>query len=138
MALAPFALADFTALALAGTAQLRDRHGLVELGDRAEHLAHQLGSRCVVDEGAGAVCRDKVDATFAQLGVTDFLHHEIASEATGRLDDDRPHAVALDPFEHGCEAGAELSEAAALVNAYQDAPGRAAMLAELTPLQVRR
>jgi hypothetical protein len=31
VALTPFSLADFTALALAGTAQLRDRHCLVEL-----------------------------------------------------------------------------------------------------------
>jgi DNA-binding transcriptional LysR family regulator len=77
MALAPFTFASFTALALASTAQLRNRHGLVELGDRAEHLAHQLGRGRVVDERAGIVGRDKVDASFAQLGVTDLLHHEI-------------------------------------------------------------
>ena len=87
MALEPLTLTDFTALALACTAQLRDRHGLVELGDRAEHLADQLGRRRVVDERAGIVGRDKVDVSFAQLGMTD---HQIASEATGRLDDDRP------------------------------------------------
>jgi hypothetical protein len=33
--------------------------------------------------------------------VTDFLHHEIASEAARRLDNDRPHTVALDPLKHG-------------------------------------
>src|SRR5262249_31794901 len=38
LALATFALACFTALALTGTAQLGDRHCLVELGNRAEHL----------------------------------------------------------------------------------------------------
>jgi hypothetical protein len=39
---------------------------------------------------------------------------------------------------HGCEAGPELSEAMALVNAYQESPGRAEMLAELMRLQARR
>jgi hypothetical protein len=39
---------------------------------------------------------------------------------------------------HGCEAEQELSEAIALVNAYQDSPGRAEMLAELTKLRERR
>ncbi len=39
---------------------------------------------------------------------------------------------------HGCEAGPELSEAVALVNAYRDSPGRAEMLAELARLQTRR
>jgi hypothetical protein len=56
MALAPFTLAGFTALSLASTAQLGDRHRLVELGDRAEHLADQLGRGRVVNEGAGIVC----------------------------------------------------------------------------------
>ena len=36
---------------------------------------------------------------------------------------------------HGCEARPELGEAVALVNAYQDSPGRAEMLAELTRLR---
>ena len=39
---------------------------------------------------------------------------------------------------HGCEAGPELSEAVALVNAYQDSPGRAEMLAELVRLREKR
>src|SRR5262249_28315582 len=108
VALAPFTLAYVPTLALAGTTQLRDRHCLVELGDRAEHLAHQFGRGRVVDEGAGIVCRDKIDASFTQLGVTDFLHHQIASEAARRLDDDRPRTVALDPFEHGHKAWASI------------------------------
>jgi hypothetical protein len=39
---------------------------------------------------------------------------------------------------HGCEAGPELDETIALVNAYQDSPGRAEMLAELVRLQAKR
>src|SRR6266403_944595 len=54
------------------------------------------------------VCRDKVDAPLAKLGVTDFLHHQVASEPAGRLDDDRPHTVALGPFEHRSEARARV------------------------------
>jgi hypothetical protein len=38
---------------------------------------------------------------------------------------------------HGCGAGPELGEAMALVNAYQDSPGKAEMLATLTELQAR-
>jgi hypothetical protein len=38
---------------------------------------------------------------------------------------------------HGCAAEPELSEAVMLVNAYQDSPGRAAMLATLTQLRSR-
>jgi hypothetical protein len=41
-----------------------------------------------------------------QLGVTNVLHHEVASEAARRLNDDGPHAVGLDPFEPGREARA--------------------------------
>jgi hypothetical protein len=52
------------------------------------------------------VCGNKVDASFAQLSVTDLLDHEITSEAARRLHDDSPRAVALDPFEH--EAGARV------------------------------
>jgi hypothetical protein len=29
---------------------------------------------------------DKLDASLTQLGVPDFLHHQIASEPTGRLE----------------------------------------------------
>jgi hypothetical protein len=36
--------------------------------------------------------------------LTDFLHHQIASEPAGRRDDNRPHAVGLDPFEQGSKA----------------------------------
>jgi hypothetical protein len=39
---------------------------------------------------------------------------------------------------HGCDAGPELTEAVALVNAYRDSPGRAEMLAELTRLREKR
>jgi hypothetical protein len=39
---------------------------------------------------------------------------------------------------HGCDAEPELGEAVALVNAYQDSPGRAEMLAELMRLREKR
>jgi hypothetical protein len=39
---------------------------------------------------------------------------------------------------HGCPAAAELDEAAAAVNAYQDSPGRAEMLATLARLRSQR
>jgi hypothetical protein len=54
------------------------------------------------------ICCNQVDAPFAQLGVTNFLHHQIASEAAGRLHDDRSDAIALDGLEHGGEARARV------------------------------
>jgi hypothetical protein len=39
---------------------------------------------------------------------------------------------------HGCAAGPELNEAVMLVNAYQDSPGRAEMLATLAGLRAKR
>ena len=39
---------------------------------------------------------------------------------------------------HGCAAEPELSDATALVSAYQDSPGRASMLATLGQLRSRR
>jgi hypothetical protein len=39
---------------------------------------------------------------------------------------------------HGCDAGVELGEAVALVNAYRDSPGKAGMLATLTRLRSGR
>jgi hypothetical protein len=48
----------------------------------------------VVDESLGG---HQVNAPFPQLGVTDLLHHEIASEAAGCLDGDRPHRCPQSP-----------------------------------------
>jgi hypothetical protein len=53
VALAALTFSSVPALPLTGAPQLGDRHSLVELGDRAKHLAHQLGGRRVVQEGAG-------------------------------------------------------------------------------------
>ena len=50
MTLTPFTLSGLTTLALASTAQLCDRHCLVQLGDRGEHLTHELGGGRVIDE----------------------------------------------------------------------------------------
>jgi hypothetical protein len=46
--LAAFGLAHGLPLAIARPALLGHRHGLVELGDRAEHLPNQLCCRCIV------------------------------------------------------------------------------------------
>jgi hypothetical protein len=37
-----------------------------------------------------------------------FLDHKIASEAAGCLDDDGSNPIALDPHQHGREAGAAI------------------------------
>ena len=75
MRFATFTLAVFPTLAFAGATEFRHRHGLIELGDRAEHLAHKLGRWRIVDEGARIICRDEVYTSFAKLGVPDFLNH---------------------------------------------------------------
>ncbi len=72
------------------------------------------------------------------------LHHELESIYRPAADDPRPYEELLDRLgngaqfsalgwlaEHGCAVEAELTEAEALVRAYQDSPERAAMLATL-------
>jgi hypothetical protein len=69
----------------------------------------------------------------------------------GANDDPRPYSELLERLgngkqlpdliwlaRHGCPAEQELSEAVGLVNAYQDSPGRAEMLATLTQLRSQR
>jgi hypothetical protein len=60
------------------------------------------------------------------------------SELLERLGNGEPLPDLIWLVGHGCEAGPELSEAVALVNAYRDSPGRAEMLAELARLRERR
>jgi hypothetical protein len=60
------------------------------------------------------------------------------SELLERLGNGEPLPDLIWLAGHGCEAGSELSEALALVNAYQDSPGRAEMLAELMRLREKR
>jgi hypothetical protein len=79
------------------------------------------------------------------------LHGQFAKVYRPGPNDERPYSELLERLgngeqlpdliwlaAHGCEAGPELGEAVALVNAYQDSPGRAEMLAELARLQSRR
>jgi hypothetical protein len=49
------------------------RHG-------TEHLAHQVGRRRVLHEGARAVGRDDLDALTLQHPVTRLLHDQVAGE----------------------------------------------------------
>jgi hypothetical protein len=60
------------------------------------------------------------------------------SELLDRLGNGEPLQDLIWLAGHGCEAEPELSEAVALVNAYQDSPGRAEMLAELMRLREKR
>ena len=48
--LAALAFADGRTLSLASTPKFRDGHRLVELGNRAEHLAHEPRRRRVVEK----------------------------------------------------------------------------------------
>jgi hypothetical protein len=57
------------------------------------------------------------------------------SELLGRLGNGEQLATLIWLAGHGCEAKPELGEAIALVSAYGNAPGQAAMLAELTRLR---
>jgi hypothetical protein len=60
------------------------------------------------------------------------------SELLERLGNGEPLPDLIWLAGHGCAAGPELSEAIALVNAYQDSPGRAVILAELMRLREKR
>src|SRR3954452_14899941 len=102
--LTPLALTIRLPLAFAGAAQLGHGHGFVELGNRAEHLAYQLCRRGVVLEGVRTVGCNEGDAPLSQPRVSHLLHHEIAGEAVGGLNDDGANTTALDALEHGGEA----------------------------------
>jgi hypothetical protein len=60
------------------------------------------------------------------------------SELLERLGNGEPLPDLIWLAGHGCDAGPELSEAVALVNACQDSPGRVEMLAELMRLREKR
>src|SRR5262249_44534600 len=109
MCLSSLASPGLSAHALASTAQLGHRHRLVELGDGAQHLPDQLGGGRVVEESIGAVGSNQVDAALTQSCVAHLLHHQIAREAVGGLDDNCADTVALDPLKHGGETGARLN-----------------------------
>lgn len=76
------------------------------------------------------------------------IHDQLDRVYRPRADDPRPYSELLDRLglgeqlpalkwlaSHGCDAGAELSEAETLVRSYQDSPARAAMLASLAQLR---
>jgi hypothetical protein len=99
IALAALAFAVPGPLAVAGAAQIGYRHGLVEFGDSAEDLSNELGCRAGICELVWAIRSNRRDAGSLQPLIARFLHHQVAGEATGRLDDDGLHAVAGNLFE---------------------------------------
>src|SRR5712692_7156368 len=105
MTLAPLALAGQSALAVPGSLELGDHHCPVELTYCAEYLTDQLGGWRVIEERLRTVRCDQFDAETLEFGEPDLLHHEIACEATGRFDDNGPHAVVGDPSQQRREAG---------------------------------
>jgi len=88
MRLTPLALAIALAYAIAGEPQFSDRHCLIELRHGAEHLGDQCCRRCILNEGARAICGNDLNALRL------LLHDEVARKAVGGLNDDRAHAVA--------------------------------------------
>jgi hypothetical protein len=50
-------------------------------------------------------------AALPQPFIADLLHHDIAGEAVGGLDDDGADTVALDPLQYGGEAGRSTGSA---------------------------
>jgi hypothetical protein len=93
------------ALALARCLELGDRHGAVELADGAENLAHEHGGWRVGKERIRRGCRHEGNAESLKEGVPSLLHHEVAGETVGALDNDGPYAVASDQAQHVGEAG---------------------------------
>ena len=97
--LAPLALPAFATLPFPGATKLCHEAGLLELADGAEHLADEGRSRRIVDERAGAVGGDELDAFILQQPVAGFLDDEIAGEAVRRLDNDGTDPIRRDAFE---------------------------------------
>ena len=92
-------------LRLRAAANLATRVVFSNSATAAEHLAHEDRSRAVLDEVCGRRRRDEGDSLRLEHVVTRELHHEVASEAVGAFDKDRPRAVAQEPLKHLGEAG---------------------------------
>src|SRR5258707_737359 len=104
MRLAPIDLHAGRMLALARRRQPRNQRRLLELGDDAEQLPDHLAGRRVVEERAGAVGRDQIDAARLEEPMAGFLHKDVAREAARRLDQDDAHAIARDALQHPAKA----------------------------------
>ena len=104
-ALAALALAGRKPLPLPRCRELCHEGRLLELRDGTEDLAHQDGSRRILDEEGRCARRNDADAPRPQHVVAGELHHEVTGEAVGALDEDRPRAVAHQLLEHFGEAG---------------------------------
>jgi uncharacterized membrane protein YeaQ/YmgE (transglycosylase-associated protein family) len=64
-------------------------------------LADHDGGRRLIEGGVGAVSGDQINAAVPQHREPNLLHHEIAGEAVGCLDNDCAHAVASDLHDVG-------------------------------------
>jgi hypothetical protein len=69
--------------AFAGKPQLGDRNRLIDLRDRAEDLADERRRRRVLDERAGAIGGDDLDALRLEHAVPALLRHQIAGKPVG-------------------------------------------------------
>ena len=131
------------------------------LHERALAAARQVGGR--TDQAVGLLHQDvaatvlsalpalDLDATPALCGAAmPAVYTPLTSVERPASDDPRPYAVLLQQMggdaplvalqwlaSRGCDAGAAVEEAEALVRAYQDSPERAAMLANLSRLPHR-
>jgi hypothetical protein len=82
------------AFALTGGPQLEDDDVLLELSDGAEHLPDQNAGRLVVGAGqVDAVSSENASADLRKLVEDYLLHHQVAGQAVGALDDDGADAV---------------------------------------------
>ena len=76
--------------------ELVNQAGLFILGEGTGDLAHHLPRRVVAGPQIVARGRQQPHPSADQKGDAQLLGHQLASEATGVLDDDSTHAVALD------------------------------------------
>jgi hypothetical protein len=86
-----FAVRD--ALALPSGCKLGDEPSLLELRDGPQDLANQNGGRGVLKEERRGGCGNEGNPLRLQHVVAGELHHEIAGEPIGALDNDSPRAI---------------------------------------------
>ena len=129
---------------IAGVRKLEDRtaQAVAFLNDRFQESSHFRLMRILpfIDlEATPALCAavtkevgPKIKGVYRPgAGDTPLFYYDLLS----RLGVGRPLTVLVWLAEHGCDVSAELREAEISVRAYQDSPGRAAMLAALARLQ---
>jgi hypothetical protein len=78
---------NYPTLTLTGSLQLRKNHSLAKLGDGTEHLSHEFGCWCLVNERLRGASGDQDDAEVPQPSIANLLHHQVTTNRDSKKQD---------------------------------------------------